>query len=228
MSTLLVPDVHERYEHFVEKVLPLVNNAERVVFMGDWFDTHEKDKNPKEMCRLINELMISDVDGRFTFLLGNHDCHYFFTHGWFACSGYNPHTLMAVQTMLDVGVKEKFKISTQVGKFLVSHAGFHPATMQYRHDTVEEQALDLAHAGAFHKLFAAGHSRGGTEPFGGPTWLDWSELVPMNTPQIVGHTFSKEGVRIKSSDDGINSYCLDSGLRHVLWTDGENVEIVEL
>jgi len=227
MSTLIVPDVHESHDTFMTKVLPLVENAERVVFLGDWWDTFNKDKRVKEMCRLISELMTFDIEHKITWLLGNHDCHYFFSHAWFACSGYNPRTLMVVRSMLSTEERGRFKISCQVGKFLVSHAGYHPETLQYRHDTVEEQALDLAQAGAWHRLFGAGQSRGGEERWGGPTWLDWQDMVPHNTPQIVGHTFN-EKVRVKSSSDGVNSYCIDTGLRHVLWTDGENIEIVEL
>jgi len=44
-----------------------------------------------------------------------------------------------------------------------------------------------------HPLFSPGKARGGTQPVGGPLWLDWDEeftdALPL--PQLVGHTVGK-------------------------------------
>jgi len=220
--TLIIPDIHEQITALRSDIVPLIEQATHVVFLGDWFDTFSKDKCAIEMCRFIQE----HTGEKYTKLLGNHDCHYFFNHHWFMCSGFKPHTMMVVKNVLTPEDIEQFKIYTQIGKFVLSHAGFHPETIKYFHPTVEKEALDLARRGEFHPVFHAGLARGGQANFGGPTWLDWNyEFLPMGTPQIVGHTHVDGSVRVKD-DNGVVSYCLDSGLKHVMWTDGQDVEIV--
>ena len=90
-------------------------------------------------------------------------------------------------------------------------------------------ALDLAFNGDFHAMWSPGIARSGYAPVGGPTWLDWNqEFKATEVPQIVGHTIATK-VRTKvHKPSGETSYCLDTALRHVMWTDGEDVEIVTL
>ena len=225
MSSILVdPDLHEQYTTLMGKVEPLMEQADKTIFLGDWFDTFG-DHNVEEMCGYIKG---TRGDEKIVKLLGNHDCHYFFDHNGFMCSGWQPRTRMVVDQLLEPADIEEFKLFTQVGKFVLSHAGFHPATLQYFHPTVEKEALRTAREGGFDPIFSAGKARGGWVPVGGPTWLDWNqEFVPLATPQIVGHTYKRGQVRTKN-DQGVMSYCLDSGLKHVMWTDGEEVEVVEL
>lgn len=223
-DTLIVPDIHEDFPTLESKIVPLMVQARKVIFLGDWFDTFSKMKYQLDMCRFIKSVAHNED---MTVLLGNHDCHYFFSHQWFQCTGWHAHTKMIVSTQLEESDIRAFKIFTQVGKFVISHAGFHPATLQHFHPTVEKEALESARDGEFHKIFGVGKVRGGWEPAGGPTWLDWNqEFVALGTPQIVGHTRG-EKVRTKECE-GVTSYCLDTGLKHVMWTDGEAVEVVTL
>ena len=48
----------------------------------------------------------------------------------------------------------------------------------------------------------------------------------MEQAQIVGHSQGDE-VRVKETD-GVKSYCIDTASKHVLWTDGDEVEVVRL
>ena len=85
------------------------------------------------------------------------------------------------------------------------------------------EAIERAFAGKFHPLWAAGYSRGGIEPIGGPTWLSWHEMSKLNFPQIVGHT---EGNKVRHENGNI---CLDTRLNHIAFVDeNNNVEIVEV
>ena len=234
MATLLIPDIHERLDRLAAALRGRIEKADRVVFLGDWFDAFGAVdlRRVGQVCGFINgnvggiELVVTPgatFDARTvpaTFLLGNHDCHYFFRHNGFKCSGYNNQKQDVIDANLPDVIREHFKIYTHVGPYLVSHAGFTEATLQYARPEVEAEALKTALAGGFDPLFGAGYDRGGNQPVGGPTWLDWSNLqhIP-ECAQIVGHTNGRD-VRVKGGL-GVphNSYCLDTSLRHCAWVD---------
>lgn len=233
MATMIIPDVHERMDRLAEALRDRLALADRVVFLGDWFDAFGDLRLDRvEMaCQFIN----GNIDGLelgdaregtqkvvpATFLLGNHDCHYFFEAPYFKCSGYNPHKQeMIWETLSFSTVVPKFKIFTRVGPYLLSHAGFAEATLQYARPEVEKEALILARAGGFDPIFGAGRARGGHQKIGGPTWLDWNyEFEHIDgVPQIVGHTHGS-AVRTKGEGSEYRSWCLDTGLQYVAWVD---------
>lgn len=227
MNTLIVPDIHERLDRLTRLLQDHIEKADRVVFLGDWFDAFGVVDLHRvgQICQFIN----GHIDGithegrtiPVTFLLGNHDCHYFFSHGGFKCSGYNHQKWEVIDTNVPDGIREKFQISTTVGPYRVSHAGYTEATLPYCRPEVEKEALAAAFAGEFDPLFGAGHARGGSQLIGGPTWLDWNNEFEHieDYPQIVGHTEGKD-VRVKGGLAAQhNSYCLDTGLRHCLFVD---------
>lgn len=219
MRTLIIPDVHEQIDALLE-LAPAIDEAERIVCLGDFFDTHGE-RNAASVARWIKERL---DDNRFTWLLGNHDCHYFFRHQHFKCSGYNPMTADVVLRNFTREDILQFKPYTQVGPYLVSHAGFRPETEYLATAQHAEEAVDKAIRGSFHDMWTPGYARGGWAMYGGPTWLDFNqEFLPIpGRPQIVGHTFSrKHTVQSKDDAQGNRSYCLDTGLRHIAWWDGE-------
>lgn len=247
---LVVPDVHERLDRLANALRGRIEKADRVVFLGDWFDAFgEVDlRRVGQVCQFINgnvdglrvpgpcscaqqeDNHIDDctwwTDGRVvpaTFLLGNHDCHYFFRHDWFKCSGYNPQKQEVISANVPQGIIEHFDIFTRVGPYLVSHAGFHPKTLQYATLEDERDALESAYNGRFDAIFGAGYARGGRQAIGGPTWLDWSAEFEHidDCPQIVGHTNGRD-IRVKGGLAARhNSYCLDTALHHVAFVDDE-------
>src|SRR3990167_1512703 len=264
MPTLIIPDVHERFDRLMSALYPRIERADRVVFLGDWFDAFGPVGLFKvgQMCGFINGNIdgVGVYDGRFvdrsetdqpwdriipaTFLLGNHDCHYFFRHSGFQCSGYNNLKKDVIDANVTQGIIEQFKISTQVCPYLVSHAGYTEQTLQYRTDAVEAEALKAAYAGKFDPLFGAGHARGGWQPVGGPTWLDWNqEFEHINDcPQIVGHTngtnvrvkgpntthtqYNKDGT-VEVHEPGLQSYCLDTALHDIAWVEDDGTVTIE-
>ena len=215
--TLIVPDIHEQIEKLWNIAETLFPSAGRVVMLSDFMDCHGSKHHVRDTAIWIKEH--PEVEK----VWGNHDCHYAFKHPMFRCSGYSTHTQIEVNSILTFAEWSQFKVSTMVGKFLVSHAGYHPSKLQYRDQ--EQAAIDSAFSGACHPLWIPGFSVGGPVPLGGPTWLRWWELEPIEgLPQIVGHTIGKE---VREQD---GNYCLDTQLRHVMWVDEETneVEIVEV
>ena len=221
MNTLIIPDVHERYDTLLS-LRPLMDQATRVVMLGDFWDTY----TPYGKAKVMAEWVKAHVhDPKFDILYGNHDCHYAFTNGMFMCTGFKHQTHQAIHNVMETDDWSQFQLYVKVGKYVVSHAGFHPKTTKLMEQASD--AIDLAFAGEFHPLWSAGFARGGSQPVGGPTWLDWKEeFTPIEgMPQIVGHTHGPD-VRFKSVPDGERSYCLDTGLKHVMWTDGDKVDVV--
>lgn len=237
-KTLIVPDIHERMERLGEALRDRLPEADRVVFLGDWFDAFglvALDR-VRAACLFIN----ANIDGLelgdaregtqkivpATFLFGNHDCHYFFSNRGFRCSGYNWDKQAVIDEAIDPLAVRKFRIFTRVGPYLVSHAGFHEATLQYARPEVEEQAIKDALNGGFDPLFGAGVARGGALRIGGPTWLDWNAEFEHieGVPQIVGHT-NGSAVRTKGEGSQHKSWCLDAALHYVAWVDEETGKV---
>lgn len=222
-ATLVIPDVHERHEQ-LDGVQPLIDEADAVVLLGDFFDSFDMASNTLATLNWIQERIYDD---KFTFLWGNHDCHYAFKHNGFMCSGYRGKT----QTLLDKEMTQaewrRFKLYTKVGDFVISHAGFHPKYLPIN-DVEVEQAIQLAFDGQFHRLWNPGLAVGG-HGIGGPTWLRWKlEFEPTDFPQIVGHTPARTVRSVSDGKGGPESYCIDTGFRHVLWIRDSELEVVDL
>ena len=187
MKTLIIPDVHERYGQLLHIEEHYFHKADRIVLLGDFWDTF----HPMNEQGLIATWLLGHIyDPKFTVLWGNHDAHYAFNGPGFTCSGYNHHTKALLNKEFPEDAWRKFKLSTNVGKFVVSHAGFHPTTVSLMDQA--NDAIERAFAGKFHPLWAAGYVVGGIEPIGGPTWLRWHEMSRLDFPQIVGHTPDKK------------------------------------
>ena len=219
-----MPDVHEDIDKLQAIEDLHFGDVDRIVMLGDFFDKFGP-RRSQETAEWIRDHL---DDARIEWLLGNHDCSYFFAHPDMRCSGYSPMTQVVVDETLNRSNRRKFKLCTRVGKFLLSHAGFTKGNLAIADN--QQEALDAASAGKFHSAFNIGSARGGWAPSGGPTWLDWSyEFNPLEQAQIVGHTKDK-AVRTRVHDaSGSISYCLDTVLRHVMLIhDEKEVEIVTL
>jgi hypothetical protein len=223
MRTLIVPDIHERLDQLLRIEERYFDRAERVIFLGDFFDTF----NDHHYIGIARWLVKNSSNPRYTFLWGNHDCHYAFNHDWFKCSGYTRETQEALDQIINREVWDRFKLWTRCGKFIVSHAGFSAKTLKYRHPELAEEALRQAwesdEALMKNPFWMPGACVGGPiGATGGPTWLRWQEEfrdIPENA-QIVGHTYSKEGPQWKGS-----SLNLDTDLRYGAWVNETNSDV---
>ena len=231
MPTLIIPDIHERLYVVTDKLRGHIQKADKVCFLGDWFDTFAKydDARIGQVCSFI----VSNIQTKpnWTWILGNHDLHYMCPTQLYTCSGYNRTTHMITKGMISPKIWRLFKIYTKVGPYTVSHAGFSEASLLYAKPYIEREAIEVALRGKYDSIFGAGHARGGRLPLGGPLWLDWAwEFEHIDDfPQIVGHTPANK-VRSKGNDGQLKSWCADTHSKHVLWVDEETgvVEVEEV
>lgn len=223
MRTLIVPDVHEKVDK-LERALKSTKH-DKVVFLGDYFDKFGQ-PNTLEIATWLKHNLSNP---NYTFLLGNHDVHYFF--GLEQCSGFTHEKKITIRQVLTQSDISKFKFFELVdNKWLCSHAGFHPGlfdTLLTTEDqlkqfkTTQSKVLRLVSNGARHEWIRAGVSRGGDAAEGGVTWLDFKDFQPIHGfNQIVGHTH-RDFVREKHLSTSKN-YCIDTGLNHaILIEDGK-------
>lgn len=222
MRILIVPDIHEK----IYKVKHILSSFkyDRAVFLGDYFDKFGKE-NTEETCDWLNE--VTQIP-EYTFLLGNHDQHYFF--GIEKCSGYTEEKHKLITSKISSPTINKFKLIHWEGNWLLSHAGVDTSFIRWDLPTIDDQAdkaLELAKQGSTHPLFKAGMDRGGRAAIGGCTWIDWRSLeITDCMNQIVGHSFGKE-VRFKNSEKA-QSACIDTGLEHIAILDDEQLKIIKV
>lgn len=225
MRTLIFPDVHERL-WALAKFQERAEKVDRCVLLGDWLDTFNaySEERVASVCQFIADNI--EIQPMWDWLLGNHDCHYAFAHNAFKCSGYNPRTQRIVDHLVPKETWGRFKLFTRVGPYLVSHAGFNEATLQYAKPEVGKEAIASAMRGEFDSIFSAGKARGGWVPIGGPTWQDWNyEFEHIgDCPQIVGHT-QGDKVRSKGPDSQLQSWCIDTSSRHIAIVDEDTGKV---
>lgn len=238
-TILVVPDVHEELVKLLRIEQNFFPKVDRIIMLGDMYDKFGR-RETLAAAEWVKEHL---GDDRITWLWGNHDCSYAFGP-LFRCSGYSAESQVVINSVLTTEDWRKFKVSTTVGKFLLSHAGYCEEIIKHAVimfpdlsspeviPALEQQALEAAFSGTKHILWRCG-KRCGYPWYGGPTWLDWDlEFKPLAVPQIVGHTFdSKHRVRTKThTETGNVSYCLDTGLNHVMLIDelSNEVEIVNV
>jgi hypothetical protein len=229
MKEIIVPDIHEQFEK-LNKLESRLLQADRVIFLGDWFDSFNEPQHIQTAWWLKKHI---DIKG-WEFLLGNHDCHYAFSNAGFICSGYSPKKKEDIANILTIEDWAKFKVFayTHDKEFLLSHAGLRPETAHFLNE--EDAALQIAQHGGFGNFWSAGVARGGYAKFGGPTWLDFNrEFRPIDAQrQIVGHTSASAEIRRvrgagKNGSTG-NNYCIDTGFRHAAFYEDGTLEFLKL
>jgi hypothetical protein len=145
-GTLLIPDIHQDYG-FLSRILENepVMEFERVILLGDYFDSRDPDfRGPmaaRKTARLIRRLK-TDLGHRLILLWGNHDVPYFLAHTSSRRSpafrsepeepknrlGVNPEspaTAHAVNKEWDLAFWRTLHPFVLVEGRLVSHAGLH-------------------------------------------------------------------------------------------------------
>jgi hypothetical protein len=245
VKTVVVPDVHLKID-LVHRIDDREGEA-AYLFLGDFFDDFDDcESSIARTAEWLQDRASRRVQD--TFLLGNHDAWYLWPEvRGLMCSGNDYWKKTIIRDVLDcpaywARVKLWHEVpnasgaaSAQGGTWLLSHAGFHADLYRdcCRNDFADAAPLKLDHAmvkshatrslehGSVPAHLAAGRVRGGHEPKGGVTWLDWNhEFAPIDgVNQIVGHTRGTEprnsqGVGSSGKTLLSDNWCLDSDLRH--------------
>lgn len=220
---LIVPDVHGR--KFWHKVIEMIDEVDRVVFLGDYLDpyshegiTFEDALNEFEQILEFKEKHSDKV----VLLVGNHDMHYIKTE-FMDCSRLNVHRRVEVHDLFMNNIN-KFQLIYETENYLFSHSGLYKEWM----DKYELSLDDLKGYKTFLKnrwetLQDVSWERGGWEKVGSCIWADIRESVKnelySNKRQIVGHTQLSEKPYITSK-----IACLD--VRQCFMLDTEKDEIM--
>lgn len=206
-KTLVCGDLHTKF-HIFEKVKEMVENYDRVIFLGDYVD--EWEAIPEASYNLLFELIEykkQNMD-KVILLWGNHDL----SEWWgkpFACSGFNPQTHNLVADLLNRDDNWKlFQVAYTQDNILFTHAGVTQAWAERHLDSEDTTADMLADKlnwallnrpnekaeNIFFGLAEVGAARGGySSP--SPLWTDEIELMADCLPgieQVVGHTPQRE------------------------------------
>lgn len=227
MKTLIIPDVHEQYGRLRAILDVYEPSVDRVVFLGDYFDSFDhKLQNVQYLCRWLVKAI---ENPKYTFLLGNHDQHYF-THRYGRCGGYKTETQRYIYHHFSMEMIRKFRPWTWVGNdILCSHAGLtdvwvrsvgwelpdiKASLLKYE----QEYDGDITNVPI---VGAVGYVRGGRDPRPGVLWCDWNgEFTPYpGLRQIMGHTM--DSVPRWYPLHTRENLCVDTGLNHIVVVDSE-------
>lgn len=198
MKTLVLGDIHGRncWETIVNQ-----NTFEKVVFIGDYFDSRDRNITPKieidNFKRIVN-FKLENFD-RVILLVGNHDFHYFnFTKGRY--SGYDYSKSQEVGELLhDALNKNLLQMCYVQDNFLMTHAGVTKTWCQDNNidlTDIEHSINDLFkhRPNAFDFTIGRNWSYTGNDVCQTPIWVRPQSLekdMIDGYVQIVGHTTEK-------------------------------------
>lgn len=256
MRTFVVPDVHGRFsaleallttagvidaegERIREREFTTAGHFEpfEVVSIGDLLNGTLADQSGDEEC------LLKAQDWFDKLILGNHESGYIFANMGFNGYWASP----AIKSLYNKLYRDGFIVpAALVGDTLLSHAGVHAYFefesaaeaheaildvwndySQYRDDYSQKFYFGQVEIPKALLLDAVAKARGGSAPFGGILWSDWSEPKSAYFNQVVGHTPVKIGpIVTRYMGAGISHVNIDcsakSGLVPTgLWLDAE-------
>jgi hypothetical protein len=162
--TIVIPDVHQNL-NFVKTILFENPDAEKYIFLGDWFDSHKKNgeiSSFKKTCTFLKHLVLEHpLKDRFVFLVGNHDMCYIAHNNksgktsigskiipyW--CSGATNSKISTFRRnfwdcqLYDDFFIKNFKVIYKENNFIFSHAGLDISKIPYG-STIENFIEDVA------------------------------------------------------------------------------------
>jgi hypothetical protein len=225
MKTIIVSDLHNRVD-WVEPFLSGID-FDRVVFLGDYFDDfHDTSKDIINAAKWLKQSLLHD---NRIHLMGTHDMWYRFgvadmwhkiSNNFLKASGNTIKKSEIINKILTEADWNCIKLYHCEQEFLLTHAGVHPFILggnefrQIIRPAIEKALVDVRD-GRSNVWLNAGYVRGGIQPFGGITWLDWHyefEIIPYLN-QIVGHTELE--IPEEKSTSLSRNYCIDTKNRHV-------------
>lgn len=222
-----ISETHDKSNKNYDKV-------DKVISAGDFFDDfNDTPEIAQRTAWFVNELL---EHSNFTWIQSNHDQAYAYCKGKgsvFGCSGFTLEKQKAIKsamgdrlyqnqlaywTGIDDGSDPK---KTDPNGFLISHAGLHPSFIPptgFSWGWLEKrlkEAQKKARANIPDPFLMAGMSRGGSEVYGGITWLDWSDFEPISDfRQILGHSPGAVPRRKVCPENMNDNWCLDTHLKH--------------
>jgi len=199
MRTIFLGDTHghDTWKSIIQKA-----NPDRVVFIGDYFDSRQPEKTAAVQMFNMQEIIDFKKTGvmEVILLIGNHDYHYFPEIGYNGTSGYQTGAAPEIGRLLDEN-REHFQMAYQIDNVLCTHAGVGHywlfKNMEY--NITEGNVVDFINN--LWKYKPQSFQFAGYDPYGDsktqtPIWIRPHSLMSGNRDtslkeqfiQIVGHT----------------------------------------
>jgi hypothetical protein len=208
MRIIFIGDIHGRSQW--KSILRKEENAEIMVFFGDYFDSKEGITGEDQLQNFLEIIeakkSLEKLNKKVVLLFGNHDYHYMPWHTREPYSGFNEEFQTPFQNAL-VEHLENLQMAFSFQNLLCSHAGISSIWMdrnigQEAHGAWSRYDLPEL-VNAVNKLFqndpkkfdSQGFESSGDEPQQTPIWIRPKSLIESNlgtlqetAVQIVGHT----------------------------------------
>lgn len=242
MKTIVIGDIHGRN---VWKKIVEYENADKVIFIGDYFDSFNI-PHSDQINNFLDIIEYKKSSGKeVIMLIGNHDYHYM-KGVEESYSGYKASYRPTIEFLLEDN-KQYLQMAYQDGEFLFTHAGVSSAFLDQlkKYLLFTDEILPTENIAKFvnmvfeHKpqMFGFGamvKNSSYLEPYGddleqSPIWIRPRSLMKANYDtlrkeviQVVGHTGVNE-IDIKGKATG-NRYflidCLETSGEYLIITDG--------
>lgn len=196
MKTLIIPDIHQRHALARSIFEKYVNEVDRVIFLGDFFDAFVE--TTYDVCMTAEFVREVIHHPKVVCLFGNHDIAYRYNNKTSNCKGYTKEKSFSINDILKNEEWNKFKYHHIEDGVVYSHAGF-TRKLIVQHDILHNnrdlndivERTDECYRRNIEGIYTAIDSRrdswGGD--FGGILWCDWDYLsLVENLNQVVGHT----------------------------------------
>lgn len=216
-KTIFIGDIHGRG---IWKLITLREKADRVIFIGDYFDSfdiksEEQQKNFLDICAFKKSR-----ESEVIMLIGNHDHHYFQAVGNTGTSGYQHLFAPSIGFLLEDN-KHLLQMAHSQDDILCTHAGVGECFMDavygeggWKMENIAEDLNELwKHkplAFVFNGRDSFGDDMGQT-----PIWIRPrslmrdSQLIKKHYIQIVGHTGQKQ-IDIEGKATGGRYFFIDT------------------
>jgi hypothetical protein len=230
-NALLIFDPHQDADWIRRILAKEEGNFTHLLLGGDYFDAKsDRAGSIADMCELLLELD-GQLGDDMTLLWGNHDIQYLETipamrrqrnprQQKFKIPGdYSNSKAKKLSKLLPDAFLKRGKLFAEMNGHLISHAGLAkqfwpeahttPAALEELDQRCHKTLLTLP----YHEdpLLQSGKCRGGSQPTGGITWLDFDhefeDQLPL--PQIFGHTPSFSERTTERARRKGRSWCLD-------------------
>ncbi len=219
--SLILSDIHGRTQ-VAQNIIDSVPH-DRAIFLGDFFDFKGDNyfDSVKTAGWVKNQL---DNNPKFITCVGNHDIGPRFPYSRHTnYGGFTREKSDGINTILSKEDWNKFLpfFYHEEGNWLISHAGLDPrvfdTSLLLDLNALQAEfteAFSILENGGYHRYFAAGYDRGGSEKYGGVTWIDFNTINPLvEYNQIVGHTILKEPtIRYRTENKYLKTVPFNSGL----------------
>lgn len=206
MKTIILGDTHGRtlWKDIVEK-----EKADRVIFIGDYFDTRESISAEHQIENFLDIVRFKQESGiEVILLIGNHDHHYFKDVGESGTSGYQRIPAFRISEELEKA-RPLLQMAYSFDNILCTHAGVSEEWLREQFNLKQEAEFTAERlARLVNKVWAErpkygflfnGYEPTGNDTFQTPIWIRPASLMRASENftnqgviQVVGHTGMKQ------------------------------------